>query len=92
MSRMRAVQVTSANGPWKVVERDVPVPGVRQVRIKVEACGICHSDFITKAGLFPGIQYPRVPGHEVVGLIDAVGSEVPDWKVGARVGVGWHGG
>jgi D-arabinose 1-dehydrogenase-like Zn-dependent alcohol dehydrogenase len=92
MSHMRAVQVTSANGAWKVVEREIPVPGVRQVRIKVEACGICHSDFITKAGLFPGIQYPRVPGHEVVGVIDAVGSEVPEWKPGARVGVGWHGG
>jgi len=74
-----------------MVERDVPTPGSRQVRIKVEACGICHSDSFTKMGAF-GIQFPRVPGHEVVGLLDAVGSDVPEWKLGARVGVGWHGG
>ena len=89
---MRAVQVLSANGPFEVVERDIPTPGVRQVRIKVQACGVCHSDSFTKLGAFPGIQYPRVPGHEVVGLLDAVGDQVPEWKVGARVGVGWHGG
>jgi alcohol dehydrogenase/propanol-preferring alcohol dehydrogenase len=82
----------SANGPWKIVERDIPSPGPRQVRIKVQACGICHSDSITKQGIFPGIQYPRVPGHEVVGVLDAVGADVPEWKAGARVGVGWHGG
>jgi len=75
-----------------LVERDIPEPGPRQVRIKVEACGICHSDSFTKLGAFPGIQYPRVPGHEVVGVLDAVGAEVPDWQKGARVGVGWHGG
>jgi D-arabinose 1-dehydrogenase-like Zn-dependent alcohol dehydrogenase len=75
-----------------MVERDVPAPAPRQVRIKVEACGICHSDSFTKMGAFPGIRFPRVPGHEVVGVLDAVGSEVPEWKVGARVGVGWHGG
>jgi D-arabinose 1-dehydrogenase-like Zn-dependent alcohol dehydrogenase len=92
MSRMRAVQVSSANGPFEMVMRDTPTPGPRQVRIKVQACGICHSDSFTKLGAFPGIQFPRVPGHEVVGLLDAVGSEVPEWKVGARVGVGWHGG
>jgi D-arabinose 1-dehydrogenase-like Zn-dependent alcohol dehydrogenase len=92
MSRMRVVQVSSANGPFELVERDVPTPASRQVRIKVEACGICHSDSFTKMGAFPGMQFPRVPGHEVVGLLDAVGSEVPEWKVGARVGVGWHGG
>jgi D-arabinose 1-dehydrogenase-like Zn-dependent alcohol dehydrogenase len=92
MSRMRAVQVSSANSPFELVMRDTPLPGPRQVRIKVQACGICHSDSFTKMGAFPGIQFPRVPGHEVVGLLDAVGSEVPDWKVGARVGVGWHGG
>jgi D-arabinose 1-dehydrogenase-like Zn-dependent alcohol dehydrogenase len=92
MSRMRAVQVSSANGPFELVVRDTPTPSSRQVRIKVQACGICHSDSFTKMGVFPGIQYPRVPGHEVVGLLDAVGSEVPVWKVGARVGVGWHGG
>jgi len=89
---MRAVQVLSANGPFEVVKRDIPTPGVRQVRIKVQACGVCHSDSFTKLGAFPGIQYPRVPGHEVVGLLDAVGDQVPEWKVGARVGVGWHGG
>jgi D-arabinose 1-dehydrogenase-like Zn-dependent alcohol dehydrogenase len=89
---MRAVQVSSANGPFELVVRDPPNPGPRQVRIKVQACGICHSDSFTKMGAFPGIQLPRVPGHEVVGLLDAIGSEVPEWKVGARVGVGWHGG
>jgi D-arabinose 1-dehydrogenase-like Zn-dependent alcohol dehydrogenase len=89
---MRAVQVSSANGPFELVMRDTPTPGPGQVRIKVQACGICHSDSFTKMGAFPGIQFPRVPGHEVVGLLDAVGSEVPEWKVGMRVGVGWHGG
>jgi D-arabinose 1-dehydrogenase-like Zn-dependent alcohol dehydrogenase len=92
MSRMRAVQVSSANGPLELVMRDVPTPTSRQVRIKVQACGICHSDLFTKLGAYPGIRFPRVPGHEVVGVLDAVGSEVPEWKVGARVGVGWHGG
>src|SRR5580704_15340168 len=92
MSRMRAVQVSGANAPFEVVVRDIPDPGPRQVRIKVQACGICHSDSFTKMGAFPGIRFPRVPGHEVVGLLDAVGSDVPDWKAGARVGVGWHGG
>jgi D-arabinose 1-dehydrogenase-like Zn-dependent alcohol dehydrogenase len=92
MAHMRAVQVSKANGPFELVERDIPTPGPRHVRIKVQACGICHSDSFTKMGLFPGIKFPRVPGHEVVGLLDAVGSEVPEWKVGARVGVGWHGG
>jgi D-arabinose 1-dehydrogenase-like Zn-dependent alcohol dehydrogenase len=92
MSRMRAVQVSGANAPFEVVMRDIPDPGPRQVRIKVQACGICHSDSFTKMGAFPGIRFPRVPGHEVVGLLDAVGADVPDWKPGARVGVGWHGG
>jgi D-arabinose 1-dehydrogenase-like Zn-dependent alcohol dehydrogenase len=92
MSRMRAVQVKSANGPFELVERDVPEPGARRVRIKVQACGVCHSDSFTRKGAFPGIQYPRVPGHEVVGIVDAVGADVPDWKPGQRVGVGWHGG
>jgi D-arabinose 1-dehydrogenase-like Zn-dependent alcohol dehydrogenase len=92
MSRMRAVQVSGANAPFELVVRDIPNPGPRQVRIKVQACGICHSDSFTKMGVFPGIQFPRVPGHEVVGQLDAVGSDVPDWKLGARVGVGWHGG
>jgi alcohol dehydrogenase/propanol-preferring alcohol dehydrogenase len=89
---MRAVQVTRANGPFELVEREVPAPGANQVRIKVEACGICHSDSLTKEGAFPGIQYPRVPGHEVAGIIDAVGEGVVGWTRGQRVGVGWHGG
>jgi D-arabinose 1-dehydrogenase-like Zn-dependent alcohol dehydrogenase len=92
MARMRAVQVTSANGAFELVERDIPEPGAGKVRMKVQACGVCHSDVFTKQGLFPGIQYPRVPGHEVVGVIDKVGDGVPNWKVGQRVGVGWHGG
>jgi len=92
MPRMRAIQVSSPNGPFELVERDIPTPGARQVRIQVQACGICHSDSFTKMGSFPGIQYPRVPGHEVVGRLDAVGAAVPDWKIGARVGLGWHGG
>ncbi len=92
MSRMRAVHVVSPGGPFELVERDIPDPGPRQVRIKIQACGICHSDSFTKLGAFPGMQYPRVPGHEVVGVLDAVGAEVPDWQMGARVGVGWHGG
>lgn len=90
--RMKAVQVAKPNAKLELVERDVPEPKARQVRIKVQACGICHSDMFTVAGAFPGIQYPRVPGHEVVGIIDAVGADVPDWKNGMRVGVGWHGG
>ncbi len=89
---MQAVQINKANGPFELVEREVPEPGHRQVQIKVQACGICHSDSFTKMGAFPGIQFPRVPGHEVVGILDAIGSGVPEWKVGARVGVGWHGG
>jgi len=92
MPKMRAVQVSAPGAPLEIVERDIPNPGPGYVRIKVQACGICHSDSVTKDGLFPGIQYPRVPGHEVVGIIDAVGADVPDWKVGMRAGVGWHGG
>jgi D-arabinose 1-dehydrogenase-like Zn-dependent alcohol dehydrogenase len=90
--RMRSVQVSKANGSFEIVERDLPEPSEGQVRIKVQACGICHSDSVTKNGLFPGIEYPRVPGHEVVGLIDKVGSKITEWKIGQRVGVGWHGG
>jgi D-arabinose 1-dehydrogenase-like Zn-dependent alcohol dehydrogenase len=92
MPKMRAVQVSRPGGPLEIVERDIPEPGAGYVRIKVQACGICHSDSVTKDGLFPGIQYPRVPGHEAIGLIDAVGANVPRWKVGQRVGVGWNGG
>jgi D-arabinose 1-dehydrogenase-like Zn-dependent alcohol dehydrogenase len=89
---MRAVQVSKPNGPLELVEREIPEPGFGTVRIRVEACGVCHSDSFTKEGTFPGIQYPRVPGHEVVGRIDAVGQGVAAWKPGQRVGVGWHGG
>ncbi|MBV8379056.1 MAG: alcohol dehydrogenase catalytic domain-containing protein [Verrucomicrobia bacterium] len=92
MLRMRAVQVPRPNGPFEIVERDVPEPTPGTVRIKVQACGICHSDSLTKEGLFPGIQYPRIPGHEVIGVVDAVGAGVARWKAGQRVGVGWHGG
>jgi D-arabinose 1-dehydrogenase-like Zn-dependent alcohol dehydrogenase len=92
MTRMRAVQVTSPNGPFELVERDIPEPPARHVRVKVQACGVCHSDSFTKMGAFPGIHFPRVPGHEVVGTIDAIGAEVPGWQPGQRVGVGWHGG
>ena len=90
--KMRAVQVPQPRGPLEIVERDIPEPQADWVRVKVEACGICHSDSLVKEGLWPGIRYPRVPGHEVIGIIDAVGSAVPDWKTGQRVGVGWHGG
>jgi D-arabinose 1-dehydrogenase-like Zn-dependent alcohol dehydrogenase len=92
MAKMRAVQVAKVGGPLEIVERDIPEPESGAVRIKVQACGVCHSDSVTKDGLFPGIQYPRVPGHEVIGIIDAVGQNVPRWKVGERVGVGWNGG
>jgi D-arabinose 1-dehydrogenase-like Zn-dependent alcohol dehydrogenase len=92
MAKMRAVQVPQAGGPLELVERDIPEPGPGTVRIKVQACGICHSDTVTKDGLFPGIHYPRVPGHEVIGLVDAVGADVRGWSAGQRVGVGWHGG
>jgi D-arabinose 1-dehydrogenase-like Zn-dependent alcohol dehydrogenase len=92
MSRMRAFQINNANGPFELVERDIPDPPARHVRIKVQACGVCHSDSVTKGGLIPGIRYPRVPGHEVVGIIDALGADVPNWKPGQRVGVGWYGG
>jgi D-arabinose 1-dehydrogenase-like Zn-dependent alcohol dehydrogenase len=92
MPKMRAAQVTSPKGPIEIVEREVPQPGPGQVRIKVQASGICHSDSLTKDGLWPGIAYPRVPGHEVAGIIDAVGTGVGPWSVGDRVGLGWHGG
>lgn len=91
-SKMKVAQISKAGGDFEVVERDIPEPGVGQVRVKVEACGICHSDMLVKEGLWPGLQYPRVPGHEIAGHIDAVGSGVANWKEGQRVGVGWHGG
>ncbi len=92
MSRMKAVQVSKPGGNFELVERNISEPGRSQVRIKVEACGICHSDSLVKEGYWPGIQYPRVPGHEIAGRIDSVGADVTNWKPGQRVGVGWHGG
>jgi D-arabinose 1-dehydrogenase-like Zn-dependent alcohol dehydrogenase len=92
MPKMRAVQVTRPKGPFEIVEREIPEPGAGSVRIKIQACGVCHSDSVTKEGTLPGIQYPRVPGHEIAGIVDAVGSGVVGWTEGQRVGVGWHGG
>jgi D-arabinose 1-dehydrogenase-like Zn-dependent alcohol dehydrogenase len=89
---MKAVQISKPGGNFEVVERPIRQPGRGQVRIKVEACGICHSDALVKEGHWPGMQYPRVPGHEIAGRIDAVGADVTQWKPGQRVGVGWHGG
>src|SRR3989475_8521139 len=89
---MKAAQIGKPGGNWELVERDIPQPGPGQVRVKAEACGICHSDVLIKEGFWPGIQYPRVPGHEVAGRIDALGSGVTGWENGQRVGVGWHGG
>lgn len=86
------MQVARAGGPFELVEREIPNPGADQVRIKVEACGICHSDAMTKEGTWPGIRYPRVPGHEVAGVVDVVGAGVTGWTRGQRVGLGWHGG
>lgn len=92
MSKMCVAQVTRPNGPLEIVEREIPDPKTGQVRIKIQACGICHSDSVTKEGIWPGIEYPRVPGHEIAGRIDALGSSVVGWARGQRVGVGWHGG
>ena len=92
MASMKVAQISRPQGSWELVERPIPEPKNGQVRIKVEACGICHSDALVKEGYWPGMQYPRVPGHEVAGIIDAVGSNVSNWSVGQRVGVGWHGG
>ncbi len=89
---MRAAQIARPGGPIEIVERNIPDPAAGWVRIKVQACGVCHSDSLVKEGHWPGLQYPRVPGHEVVGIVDAVGAGVPQWKPGQRVGVGWHGG
>jgi D-arabinose 1-dehydrogenase-like Zn-dependent alcohol dehydrogenase len=89
---MKAVQVPQPKGDFETVERDVPQPAPNQVRIRVLACGVCHSDVVTKEALYPGIAYPRVPGHEVAGVIDELGPSVTEWKKGERVGVGWHGG
>jgi D-arabinose 1-dehydrogenase-like Zn-dependent alcohol dehydrogenase len=89
---MRAAQVSKRGGPFELVEREIPDPGAGQIRIKVQACGICHSDSLTKEGLWPGIAYPRVPGHEAVGVVDALGAGVSGWAEGQRAGVGWNGG
>jgi len=91
MAQMTAVQISRPGAPFEVVKREVPEPGPNQVRIKVDACGVCHSDVFVKEGHWPGLQYPRVTGHEVAGVIDEVGSGVTTWKKGQRVGVGWHG-
>ncbi len=92
MAKMRAVQISKAGGAFEPVEREIPEPAQNQVRIKVEACGVCHSDIVVKLGAYPGLQLPRIPGHEIAGRVDAVGSKVSNWKTGERVGVGWHGG
>ena len=89
---MKAVQISKPGGNFELVERPIPQPARWQVRIKVEACGICHSDALVKEGYWPGIQYPRVPGHEIAGRIDALGADVTLWKPGQRIGLGWHGG
>ncbi len=91
-TKMKAVQVPKPGADFEIVEREIPEPGAGHVRIRVQACGVCHSDVLTKEGSWPGIQYPRVPGHEVAGIIDEVGAGVKSWKKGERVGVGWHGG
>src|SRR5439155_26406798 len=90
--KMKAAQISKPGGNWELVERDIPEPGPGQVRVKVEACGICHSDVLVKAVLWPDLQYRRVPGHEIAGRVDTVGDRVTNWKKGERVGVGWHGG
>jgi len=89
---MKAAQIPKPGGDFQIVDREIPKPGPGEVRIKVQACGVCHSDLFTKEGAWPGIQYPRVPGHEVAGIVDEVGAGVSGWKEGQRGGVGWHGG
>ena len=92
MAKMKVAQVPTAGADFAIVEREIPQPGPGEVRIRVQACGVCHSDVFTKDGAWPGIVFPRVPGHEVAGVIDDVGSGVTHWKKGQHVGVGWHGG
>src|ERR1700721_451332 len=92
MAKIKVVHGQKAGADFELVEREIPQPGAGHVRIQVQACGVCHSDVMTKEGLFPGITYPRVPGHEVAGVIDELGSGVKEWQKGQRVGVGWHGG
>src|SRR2546427_13041710 len=92
MAKMKVAQVAKAGADFEIVEREIPQPEPGQVRIRVQACGVCHSDVLTKEGGWPGLVYPRVPGHEVAGVIDEAGSGVTQWKEGRRGGVGWHGG
>lgn len=92
MPKMRVAQIARPGGNFELIEREIPSPAAGWVRVKVQACGICHSDSLVKEGHWPGLEYPRVPGHEVVGLVDAVGAGVTQWQPGQRVGVGWHGG
>ncbi len=92
MPTMKVAQISKAGGPFEIREREVPTPGPRQIRIKVEACGMCHSDVFVKSGAFPGLVLPRVPGHEIAGRVDAIGPDVTAFRAGDRVGVGWHGG
>jgi D-arabinose 1-dehydrogenase-like Zn-dependent alcohol dehydrogenase len=92
LASMKVAQVPKPGGNFEMVEREIPEPGAGQVRLQVQACGVCHSDVLTKDGLWPGIQYPRVPGHEVAGIVDKIGAGVSAWKEGQRAGVGWHGG
>jgi D-arabinose 1-dehydrogenase-like Zn-dependent alcohol dehydrogenase len=92
MAKMKAIVVSKAGGKFERVERDVPTPGPREVRVRVEACGICHSDAVVRGGHFPGLTLPRIPGHEIAGRVDAVGADAAMWKEGQRVGVGWYGG
>jgi D-arabinose 1-dehydrogenase-like Zn-dependent alcohol dehydrogenase len=92
LAPMKVAQISKAGGEFEIVEREIPKPGAGHVLIKVQACGVCHSDVLTKEGLWPGIQYPRIPGHEVAGVIEELGDGVSGWQKGQRVGVGWHGG
>jgi D-arabinose 1-dehydrogenase-like Zn-dependent alcohol dehydrogenase len=92
MGKMRAVVVSKPGGTFEPIERDIPSPGPRQVRVRVEACGMCHSDAVVRGGRFPGLTLPRIPGHEIAGRVDAVGADAEMWKEGQRVGIGWYGG
>src|ERR1700729_4604599 len=89
---MKVAQIPKAGADFEIVEHEIPQPDFGQVRIKVQACGVCHSDMFTKEGAWPGISYPRSPGHEIAGVIEALGEDAGEWKAGDRVGVGWHGG
>jgi D-arabinose 1-dehydrogenase-like Zn-dependent alcohol dehydrogenase len=92
MAKMKVAQVPKAGADFEIVERDIPQPGPGQVRVKVQACGVCHSDMLVKVGAWPGLAYPRVPGHEIAGVIDEIGAGVTTWTKGQRIGIGWHGG